>query len=309
MIKPNKLNIGDKVAVVAPSSPASKSQLASVEINMKQLGLNYEMLPSCYESHGHFSGTDDIRAKDINEAFSNDKYKGIICLKGGYGTPRILPLLDYELIKKNPKVFLGYSDITGLHMVLNNKCDLVTFHGPMASSSIKDDYTLNFIKRAIMIDEAIGIYNNENNEKLVSLVDGYCEGELIGGNLSLLVSTLGSPFEIDTKGKILFIEEVSESNYRIDRMLTSLMLAGKFKDCSGVILGSFSNCHPEEVKGKKQDLDLVTIFNEIISPFNKPIVMNFIAGHVYPQPTLPFGTKVILDTNELEVNFIESGVL
>ncbi len=304
MIKPKKLLTGDTVAIIAPASPASQDQIDSVKGNLLKLGLNYKMLPSCTSVHGHFAGSDQLRANDIHEAFL--KYDGIICLKGGYGTPRLLPLLDYNLIKNNPKVFVGYSDITGLHMAINKLSNIVTFHGPMASSTFEDDYTLTSLKNAIMHGHA-GEFNNPLGETLNVLVDGQAEGTIIGGNLSLIVSTLGSPYEIDTKDKILFIEEVHEATYKVDRMLTSLMLAGKFEDCSGIILGTFSNCEPEVIIGKKTDLDLSTIFSELILPYNKPTISNFRAGHNYPQATIPFGTKVRIESNKIK--FLEGGVI
>ncbi|MCH4887447.1 LD-carboxypeptidase [Acidaminobacter sp. JC074] len=304
MIKARKLKQGDKVAVIAPSSPASQSQLDNVKAYMEKLNLEYDMLPSCFKSHGHFAGRDDIRLNDLHEAFKNDSYKGIICLKGGYGTPRLLKNIDYDLIKNNPKVFVGFSDITGLHTAIQKMTGLVTFHGPMAISNM-DDFSLLSLKNQIF-DGMLGPIENPPKESIESFVKGRAQGILVGGNLSLLVSTLGSPYEIDTKGKILFIEEVGEASYRVDRMLTSLMLAGKFDDANGIVLGTFSQCEPEVVIGKKTDLDLITIFQEIIGPFNKATIMNVRAGHNYPQVTLPFGLHVEIDEDQLII--LEEGV-
>ncbi|MBN2794323.1 MAG: LD-carboxypeptidase [Clostridia bacterium] len=297
MIRPKSLKKGDLIAIIAPSSPASQMQLEQVAMNMDKWQYKYEMLPSCTARHGHFAGTDDIRLKDLHEAFSNDAYQGIFCLKGGYGTPRLLSQIDYEMIEKHPKVFLGYSDITALHLALNQKSNLMTYHGPMASSAYEDSFTddvlLNWIE-----DRKNAKIENPHGEELEVLHPGSAVGTLIGGNLSLLVSTLGSPYEIDTKGKILFIEEVHEATYRVDRMLTSLALAGKFHDCSGIILGTFSHCEPEVIPDKKADLPLKTIFNEILVPFNKPIISNLRAGHNFPHVTLPMGEKISMNTYE-----------
>lgn len=316
IIKPKKLNLGDRVAIIAPSSPTTDEAVEKGEKMIKAMGLEPVMYPTCYTRHGHFSAPDYIRAKDINDAFGDKSIKGIICLKGGYGTPRLLNLLDYELIKANPKIFVGYSDITGIHIAFNKICRMVTYHGFMAVSSIykkKGDkfkfhpYTFESIKKNLFTNEAPGLVENPPGEFMDSLFGGKAEGELIGGNLSLLVSTLGSTYEIDTKGKILFMEDVGEAVYRVDRMLTSLSLAGKFDDCSGIILGTWTDCNPEEKGDGNIDLSLEEVFNEILLPYKKPIITNFRAGHNQPQPVLAFGTKVIIDADKKEIIFTESG--
>lgn len=303
-MKPKKLNKGDKVAILAPASPYKHSDFDRIENNIKKLGLVPEFMPTCYLNHGHFAGTDQERLKDLHTAFESPDYKGIICLKGGYGTPRLLKHLDMDLIKKNFKVFLGYSDITGLHMAFNN-AGLVTFHGPMAASKLEDDYTLNAMKKALFYNQALTIENPIDQDMEV-LVPGTCTGKLVGGNLSLLIATLGSPYEIDTKGKILFIEEVNEPIYIIDRMLTSLDLAGKFKDCAGVILGTFTDCKSDV---DKEDLKLEQVIEEIIVPYGKATIKNLRVGHNFPQATLPFNVMATLDTKTQKIIYKESATL
>lgn len=305
MIKPNALNIGDEIAIIAPSSPIEQTKINEIKITIERLGFKPIFLESCYQTHGHFAGTDNQRLNDLHEAFKNPQYKGILCLKGGYGTPRLLNNIDYELIKANHKVFIGYSDITGLHIAFNN-LNLITFHGPMASSTFNETYTINSLINAVTSSQPLGEILNPENEEMSTLMPGKCTGSIVGGNLSLLVSTLGSPYELDTKGKILFIEEVHEPVYKIDRMLTSLKLAHKFDDCVGVILGTFTGCQPEYKNHKKKDLDLVTVFQEIICPFNKPTVINFRAGHNFPQPTFPLGVLAVLDANKKRIIMTES---
>lgn len=308
-MKPKMLKKGSIVAVIAPASPTTKEKIEKAKLAIENIGLVPIIYPSCLSNHGHFSGTDDVRAKDINNAFKDKKIEGIICLRGGYGTPRLLNLIDYESIKNNPKYFLGYSDITSLHVAFNKICSLVTYHGPMAAAGWidhLDDYTLNYLKASLFSKEPLGVINNPPNENLKILQNGIVEGEIVGGNLSLLVSTLGSPYEIDTKDKILFIEEVSEYTYKIDRMLMSLDLSGKFSDCKGIIFGTFTKCEPDITSDNFKDLDLITIFKEILGKYKKPIVYNFRAGHNYPQPTFPFGVKVKLDANDGIIEFLES---
>lgn len=314
IIKPNKLCLGDKVAVIAPSSPAKEELVAKGERMLRALGLEPVMYPSCYMKYGYLSGPDDKRAKDIVDAFCDPSIKGIVCLRGGYGTPRILNMLDYEQIKRNPKVFIGYSDITGLHIAFNKLCNMVTYHGFMATSSIYkkkgdrfkfESYTIESINKNLFTNEAIGEFQNPPGEDMRSLYDGLAQGELIGGNLSLLAATLGSQYEIDTKGKILFIEDTGEAVYRIDRMLTSLALAHKFDDCSGIILGTWTDCPPKV--DCEDDLPIMDVFREILLPYKKPVITNFRAGHNSPQPVIAFGTKVIMDSSNKKIIFTESG--
>lgn len=317
MNKPKKLKMGDKVAVVAPSSATDLKSVENGELKLRSLGLKPVMFPTCYTNYGHLSAKDEERAKDINDSFRDDSIKGIICLRGGYGTPRILNMLDYEMIKKNPKVFMGFSDITSLHVAFNQICSMVTFHGPMATSNfakIKNDnvsfesYTYNSMSKNIFTNEPAGLYINPPGEELISYNGGTAEGMITGGNLTLLVSTLGSEYELDAKDKIIFIEEIGEPVYKIDRMLTSLSLAGKFKDCKAVIFGTFTNCNREE-KAYEGGLDLTLdeVINNTVVPFNKPIIGNFRAGHNFPQPTIPLGTLVKVDAHNNKIIFMESG--
>lgn len=307
MNKPKVLSKGDTVAIIAPSSYVNRSNIERIEKFIVDIGLKPVFLPSCYERHGHFAGMDKIRAKDVNDAFKSNLFSGIICIRGGYGSPRILNMLDYKMIKENPKFFLGYSDITGIHTVLNNMCNMVTYHGPMAYTEelfdLKDDYTLNCLKRVIYDDSPLGKYQSPSGEELEVINKGKASGIITGGNLSLLVSTLGSKYEIDTRGKILFIEDVGELNYSVDRMLTSLDLAGKFEDCKGVVLGTWKRCRAAEFNDGSKDLSLEVIFEEILGKYDMPVFNNFRAGHVYPQYVIPLGCLVEIDTESESIIF------
>lgn len=318
MKKPLRLQKGDRVAVVAPSSATDMKTVEEGEKKIRALDLEPVMFPTCYTNYGHLSATDEKRAKDINDAFNDDNIKGIICLRGGYGTPRILNMLDYEMISSNPKVFMGFSDITALHVAFNQLCGMTTFHGPMATSNFAkikedkvkfDEYTLNSIEKNLFSGMPSGIHTNPGDEELKSYGDKAAEGMLAGGNLTLLTAAMGSGFEVDTRGKILFIEEVGEPIYKIDRMFTTLALAGKFDDCKGVILGTFVNCQREQKSYEGGlDLTLEEVVENTIVPFNKPVIYNFKAGHSFPQPTLPLGTQVRIDAIKRQVEFLESGV-
>ena len=303
MIKPKRLKLGDTIGVVAPASPTTEEKLERVYRKLMQMGFNVVMGRSCFSKRGYLAGEDKTRAEDINKMFKNTEVDGIICLRGGYGSLRILDLLDYELIRTNPKVFVGYSDITALHITINQISELVTFHGPMAANLIEDtcNFTLESLYNFILNEDFKPSIENLSRE-LVAINGGIAEGQIIGGNLSLIASTIGTPYEINTKGKILFIEEIGEEPYRIDRMLTQLRLSHKLQDAVGIILGDFNNCVPEN---PHMSFTLEEVIDIYIRPLNKPTLMNLQAGHCKPTITIPFGVKARLDVDKNEIVILE----
>jgi muramoyltetrapeptide carboxypeptidase len=210
------------------------------------------------------------------------------------------------MIRKNPKIFLGYSDITGLHVALNQICNLITLHATMPSRGWNrlDPVTFCSLAESLFCPVSFGPAPCIPGEPIETINPGTAVGPVVGGNLSLLAATLGSPFEVDTKDKILFIEEVDEKNYRVDRSLTSLALAGKFDDCCGIILGTWADVGDPELEPEK-NLTLEQIFDEIVKPFGKPTINNFRAGHVYPQIAIPLGAVAELDAAKGTVTFLE----
>lgn len=307
LIKAKSLNKGDTLCIVAPASPTDKENVKKAKKEVENLGFKVILGKSCLQEYAYLSGSDEIRARDLNNAFSNNKVNGILCLRGGYGSPRILDMIDYDLIKKNPKVFIGYSDITSLHIAINQKSNLVTFHGPMAASNMVenfDEFTRKDFMRAITENKGYNI-ENPDKEYIKSLNPGYAEGVITGGNLTLITSSLGTPYEIDTKGKIIFIEEVSERPYKIDRMLTQLRLANKFKEAAGIIFGDFDDCVAKE--GHKT-FELVDMINEIVCTCGKPIIYNVRSGHCKPMITIPLGVKAALDADKCEIKILENTV-
>jgi muramoyltetrapeptide carboxypeptidase len=211
------------------------------------------------------------------------------------------------MISKNPKLFLGYSDITALHTALNQLSNLMTLHSPMPSRgwSSLDTITLQSLTDHLFSSIPAGLAPCIDEEPIETIRPGTAMGPVCGGNLSLLTATLGSPYEIDTKNKILFIEEVDEKNYKIDRALTALALAGKFSDCNGIILGTWDDCGDPDLS-PETNLTLHQIFKEVIVPFGKPTINNFRAGHVYPHITIPMGAKTKLDATKRTVAFLEA---
>lgn len=317
---PRPLQPGDTVALTAPSSPVPAVNLKAAIKSVKLLGLNPVVMPSCREHHGYMAGTDAQRASDLNEAFSLKDIAGIFCLRGGFGAMRLLPLLDFDMIRQNPKPLIGYSDITALHTSINKLCGFITFHGPMPNTDYTrlDDFTLKALKSQLFHPEHVRELKNPEEEELqllnadeTKLADPDAPaitGRLTGGNLSLVAGTLGSPWEIDTKYAILFLEDVGERPYRLDRNLTALALAGKFRDCAGIILGTFTDCEepPHDDPSDSgviadSTLTLQQIISEVVLPYKKPTLLNYRAGHMYPQSTLPMGAEITLDLSQKKI--------
>lgn len=300
-VYPTLLSAGDKAALIAPSSPTSKDVLKAARLSLEAIGLRPVTMSSCTGSDGYLAGSDALRAENINSAFEARDIKGIFCLRGGYGSARLLPMIDYELIHKNPKVFVGYSDITALHNAINSLCGLITFHGPMPAEDYRclDSFALASLKSRIFSQgsrdthglRADTYIENPPGHLMHTAFPGKASGLLTGGNLSVTASTLGSPYEVDTRGKIFFLEDTGEEPYRLDRALISLNLAGKFKDCSGIILGSFSDFHGSIGDRKVFEKNLLYL----IQKHKKPTLVNLKAGHIPNQITLPLGSYVTLE--------------
>lgn len=310
MIKPKGLKIGDTIGVVAPASPTTIDRVEKAYEKLIEMGFKVIMGESCYSNYGYLAGTDDVRAEDLNKMFKNQEIDGIICLRGGYGTPRILDLLDYDLIKNNPKVFIGYSDITALHIAFNKLSTLVTFHGPMVSSDLIGEFS-EFSKKSLYNSILEGKFQpviKDPLDEITIINGGKAEGAIIGGNLSLITSTIGTPYEIDSKGKILFIEEIGEEPYRIDRMLTQLRLSKKLEEAEGIILGDFNNCVAESSE-YDDSLTLEEVIDQIIKPLGKATIFNFKAGHCEPTVTIPFGVKAKLDADNKVLTLLEKPIV
>ncbi len=302
MRKPNKLNINDLVGIVAPSSPIDQQYLDDCVKALESLGYRVILGESTKSSYkGYLAGTDEIRAKDINDMFGNDEIKGIFCLRGGYGSCRIMDKIDWDLLKSNPKIFVGYSDITNIHMMINKKCDFISYHGPMVASNMRtkfDEYTKDSLIRTLDMNEDL-FFQNPQGEELAVLVDGKSEGELVGGNLALIVASIGTEYEIDTKGKILFIEEVGENTYRVDRMLHQLVHSGLIQKSKGILIGDFTNCNQRN----ENEFTVMELFNDIIKPLNIPTLFNIKSGHDFPMATLPMGAFTTIDTGNKTIKF------
>lgn len=300
------LSISARVALVAPASAVPENKLQPALDFVRSLGMEPVTYPSCYFANrdGYLAATDAQRAADINDAFADPTIDGVWCIRGGYGGHRILPLLDAETIRKNPKWFGGYSDVTALHTFLNQTCDLESYHCTMPSTEPSpNDYTLNFLKKALF-GGLSGDVTNPEKQPMHTLVPGKASGVLCGGNLSLLAASLGTPWEIDTKGKILFLEDIGEKTYRIDGMLTQLRNAGKFDDCTGILLGAWTDCPPEY---PERTLTLEEIFHQLIVPAGKPAIMDIACGHCSTTMALPMGRLCTMDADSCTITLSKEG--
>lgn len=310
MQKAKKLKFGDTIGLIAPSGAVrTEGAIQRAAEETIRMGFRVKLGASAGQKYGYLSGIDDIRANDINTMFADDEVDAIVCLRGGYGAMRILDKLDYDLIAQHPKIFVGFSDITALHIAFQNKCSLVTFHGPMAAanwaSKPLDDFSRNSMYRALMNTDPVGELINPPEYPRETVNPGQAEGLLTGGNLMLMASSLGTPWEIDTKNRILFIEEVGERTYCVDRMLTQLRLAGKFDDCAGIVFGNFTDC---PIEYPEYGLSLDEIIRDVVSPCGKPVFTGLRCGHCSPNLTLPFGVKCSLDADNCTLTVLESAV-
>ena len=294
MTAPAKLKTGDSVALLAPSGPCEPSRLEPSVLALEKFGLVPRVMESCHSRHGYFAGSDSLRARDIMDAFADKSIKGVFALRGGYGAQRLLPLLDYDLIAENPKIFCGYSDITVLHTVFNQRCGFITYHAPMAATELYmpelDSFTTSSFEGSIFENRTTPELSYSPINPIIDPPGGgragrVSSGRLTGGNLSMLVSTIGTAYEIDTGDKILFLEDIQEEPYKVDRMLLQLKQAGKFDKCRAILLGSFL---PETSKSLSQAI------KEILLPLGKPLGHNIPCGHCLPTATLALGAQTYM---------------
>lgn len=301
---PNKLQVGDLVGLISPSAAtADAMQFTFAKEALEALGLKVQEGKHLQNRRGHLAGTDQERADDLNNMFANKAVKAIICIRGGSGAARILPLIDYGIIKNNPKPLLGYSDITALHNAIYTKTGLITFHGPNGSGSWGKFNVSQFKKVFFELNDTLHFENElEETEDLVikenrirTIYPGKAVGDLIGGNLTVLTSLAGSPYLPSFKNKILFLEDIGEEPYRIDRMMSTLMLMGVFKEIKGFVFGQCTDCDPS---GGYGNLTLDQIFDDYLLPHKIPAYRGAMIGHVPKQFLLPVGANVNLDADK-----------
>jgi muramoyltetrapeptide carboxypeptidase len=314
VVKAPRLKSGDKLAIVAPGSYISEEELHDSIKNLNQLGFETTYSQKVILQIGYFAGTDKERADDLMEKFSDKSVNGIVCARGGYGCSRILPLLNYDVIRANPKVLIGYSDVTALLYGIYQKAGLIAFHGPVGTSTF-NDYSVNNIKKVLMNPERSSLFTNstssedENIYGIKTIVKGKRKGRLVGGNLSIMVSLIGTQFDVDYSGKIIFIEEIGEEPYRIDRMLTQMIQSEKFKNAAGIMLGIFRKCEvKEEDASFSKSFNLMEVLKDRLSNLKIPVVYGMSFGHVKDKFTIPFGVLAELDADKQTFTLLEKAV-
>jgi len=294
---PNLLQPGDTAAILATSGPCDPIRLAAGVEVIKRMGLKPRVMESCHAKHGFLAGPDCLRLRDLHMAFADPDVRGIFVARGGYGAARLLPGLDFSLLRANAKVVVGYSDVTALHIAITQRCGFVTYHGPMPASDFydgADPFTVAAFKRMIFASHSGDqhVLANPPGQPMTTIVPGCTAGRLIGGNLTLLAASIGTPYEVDTRNCILFMEETNEDPYRVDRMLLQLTQAGKLRDAAGFILGDFS----------PQTLEALHIpICELLAAQKKPTLAGLACGHTSPSLTLPIGHDVLLDATAQRV--------
>lgn len=288
------------IGIIAPSSPQSKVYINNKISEFKNLGFNIKLGKYIYNHYGYLAGEDKDRAKDLMDMFEDPDVDAIVCFRGGYGSIRMAKYLNLNVIKRNPKIFCGYSDITLLLNYLYNECNLITFHSPMVNSNFNDLKTKNsFIDLVTNFNKTYEYNLTEINNIHYDNLDNIT-GTLVGGNLSLVASTIGTPYEVNFKNSLLLLEDIGEVPYAIDRMLSQLVNSNKLKSCKGILLGHFTDCHLNDYSNS---LKLNEVFNDILKPLNIPIIHNFPCGHSYPNLTLPIGSKVTFDSQTKRLKF------
>jgi len=293
--------IGDTVGVVALGGPLAMEYLPEKLALLESLGLKVKLGETVGLTGKYLAGSDEERLKDLHTMIQDPEVKGIFCLRGGYGAARIVDKIDYQSLTENPKIFWGFSDVTYFHTVFQEYANIVTFHGPMLSSVGANELSDLSIKMFQQLFTPFEIQYDENITPLQTIVTGSVRGELIGGNLTRLVNTLGTKFEVDTKDKIVLLEDIGESLENIDSMLNQLRLTRKLEEAAGFVIGNFADINEGTLE------DVWTLLEEYLKPLRKPTVAGFMIGHCEPNIAIPLGVEAILDA-DLKVLRVLPGV-
>lgn len=313
-IKPPALQKGDRVMMIAPASSPGEEGIDDAILSVRKLGYEVVEAPHLRRQNGFLAGTDDERLADFHQAWQDDSIKGIWCVRGGYGTSRLLPTIDWDLIKDNPKVFIGYSDITALHNSILKKTGLITFHGPVGTS----EYT-EYTKKHLWV-----LSDTDSSEKTIRHSDsntsqgetdllyrfetirkGEAIGQLVGGNVTLLASLCGTGFLPSFQGKIVFLEDVGEAPYRIDRMFVQLMQSTDISKAAAIVHGVYKGCGEEDPDRQ----DLIEVIRQTLGRLDIPQVYGLSFGHIDDQFTLPVGIYARVDTESGVIRFLENAVV
>ncbi len=303
-IQPPRLKTGDTISIVAPGSPVKVRDGLDQGIDtLQQMGFRVRVDERIFQSCRYLAGDDASRAEELMQAFEDPSVQAIIALRGGYGCARLIPLLMEKRLRHHPKIFMGFSDLTTLHLFFRRRFGWITVHGPMAATpalgTITDDQRQHLLS----------LWTDPDYRPILSFpqletwTPGVAEGTLTGGCLSVIVASIGTPYEIKTDGKILFLEDHGEPPYRLDRMLTHLSLSGKLDNLAGLLLGSFLDCDPDH-----GDYTAMDTLREILARLEIPTIANFPAGHDKDNWAIPLGAKIRIDADVRSVEFLDAVV-
>ncbi len=312
-LKPARLREGNTLALVNPAgATAHRVDIDIVTESMNALGLRVKLGEHVLSRYGYLAGSDEERAADLMAQFADDSVDGILAMRGGWGCARILSRLDFDVIRQNPKLLIGYSDVTALLLAVYAKTGLITFHGPLGLGPW-NSFSVDYFKRVLFQGEAVTMSNPKiRGDNLTQVADrvqtihgGKARGRLLGGNLTVLTAIIGSDFLPSWEGAILFLEDIEEAVYRIDRMLTQLKLAGVLDRISGFVFGKCTRCLPGQSYGS---LTLEQVFEDHIAPLRIPAWQGAMIGHVAHKFTVPVGLEAEIDAGEGTIQLLESAV-
>ena len=315
MIKAKRLEKGNTIGVVSPASPSeNRSEIDRAKEYLENLGYKVVIGRNVNKTKGFTAASEQERADDINEMFAREDIDAILVTQGGYGSAQIIDKLDYELIRRKPKIFTGFSDITSLHLAMQKFSGLVTFYGPgMARFNEEElsEYTKESFFRTLGNPEPAGEIKKSSPKKwLTSIHGGVCEAPVVGGCLTLICASLGTPYEIDCKDKILFFEDVDAEPWIMDHALSHLRNAGKLNDAAGFMIGHCKNCVPFDHKpGFVCDTTLEDVLTYYLKPLKKPALYGLPMGHGDDLATLPLGVRCRLDADKKTFTVLEAGVI
>ena len=313
-VRAPRLKPGDTIALINPSAAIYEREPYVIAAeSLLALGFKVREAPNLRARYGQFAGSDRQRADDVNAMFADPGVHGLLALTGGSGGNRMLPLVDYELIKRRPKFLGGFSDLTALINAVQARTGLVTFHAPLGVSEW-NAFSVEQFRRTVMNAEAFTLANPKPDAdalvaregRITTLRAGMARGPLVGGNLAVLSAMAGSPYWPSFDGAVLMLEDVNEFIYRVDRMLSTLKLAGVFDRLAGVVLGAFTNCNPGEGYGT---LTLDEVFDDYFKPLNVPVYSGALFGHIKRKFTLPVGLEVEMDADAGTVRFLQPAVV
>jgi muramoyltetrapeptide carboxypeptidase len=301
-IQPPKLRTGDTIAIVAPGGPIEQREGFHQGIAvLERMGFQVRYTERIFQSSRYLAGDDDSRAEELMNAFEDPSIRAVVSLRGGYGCSRLIPHLREKRLRLHPKIFMGFSDVTTLHMFFRRRFGWITIHGPMAASL--GNITEAEEKHLLSLWTDPGYHPRLSFDGLESWFPGTAEGILAGGCLSIIEAGIGTPYEIKAEGKILFLEDQGEPPYRLDRMLTHLQLAGKLQSVAGVLLGSFLDCEPS-----RGDYTATDTLIDILTSLKVPVIAGFPAGHGMANWAIPLGAKIRIDADARSIVFLDSAV-